>query len=52
MPDLTAPLNDDELAQLQEDLINRFLTAIVSVPEMLLPSQWWPQRARLARLLA
>ena len=65
MPDLTAPLNDDELEQLNEVLINRFpddtevdvddegvldiseldgfLTAIVSVPEMLLPSQWWPE---------
>jgi uncharacterized protein len=65
MPELTAPLNDDELEQLDEVLINRFpddsevdvgdegvldiseldgfLTAIVSVPEMLLPSQWWPE---------
>jgi uncharacterized protein len=64
MPDLTTPLNDEELARLDDALLNRFdegdyeidgdegildvteldgfLTAIVSVPVMIMPSQWWP----------
>ena len=64
MPDLSKPLTDDELEQLDEVLLNRFdddaeadvgdegildvteldgfLTAIVSVPVMIMPSHWLP----------
>jgi uncharacterized protein len=64
MPDLTAPLNDEELERLDDALLNRFdedddaidgdegildvteldgfLTAVISLPVMIMPSHWWP----------
>ena len=64
MPDLSAPLSEEELSQLDDALLNRFdedeepltgdegildvteldglLTAVVSSPVTIMPSQWFP----------